>query len=53
MSQHQIKTDDFNRFLTYPVAYTNHNPVKVANVAALLKTMASKLKKNTPLLEAT
>lgn len=53
MFQNQITTYDFNRFLTYPVAYTNRNPVKVANVAALLKTMASKLTKNAPLLEAT
>lgn len=41
MSQNQITT--YDRFLTYPVAYTDRNPVKVANVAALLKTMASKL----------
>lgn len=53
MSQNRITTYDFNRFLTYPVAYTNRNPVKVADVAALLKTMASKLTKNAPWLGAT
>lgn len=53
MPHSQTQADDVDRFLTYPVAYRDRNPVKVVNIATTLRIISKQLRRNAPMLERT